>query len=123
MSGDVNPFDAGATVVDASKVDLRLPQAPQPTFYSGLNVEVIDAIHKLIGEGEIAIAAAALMPKYCVFVVRDNGLVRNYDWHYIKRCFEQHGSEACVFQYCLIEHRFIGRARDWFVDERIEKIT
>lgn len=120
MSNDA--YDAGATIVDPSKVDLRLPQTPQPTYYSGDNVEVIDAIHKLIGEGEIAVGAAALVPKYCVFVIRDNGRVSLYDWSHINRCFAQNGSEACVFQYCLIEHRFIGRARDWFVDERIEKI-
>lgn len=114
-------FDIGERIVQ--EVDLRLPQAPQPVYYSGCNVEVIEAVHKLIGEGEIAVGAAALVPKYCVFVVRDDGRVRDYDWNHLKRCFAQHGSEAQVFQYCLIEHRFIGRARDWFVDERIEKIT
>lgn len=90
--------------------------------YRGDSTEVIAAIFRYIGEGQI-VSTAEPPPKYCVFTTLPDGRVIAADYAEIARCFAAYGAEACVFEYCLIEHRFIGRQADWFIPERIEKIT
>lgn len=123
---NTNAFDAGATIVDASKVDLRLPQAPPPIFYrpclrSGVDEEVREQIRRFIGEGDIIeVADQDVFPKYCIFV-QVAGQVQYADFTQgIERCFRKHGTEACVFEYCPIQKQFIGRAHDYFVTARIQ---
>lgn len=117
-------YDAGATVVDATKVDLRLPQAPQPIWFRSSHVrcgEVVLDIRRYFGEGAIY-DGNSIIPKYGVFIVLASGLVSRDDFVGIESIFRIHGTESQVFQYCPIERKFIGRPKEWFISERIEKV-
>lgn len=104
-------------------VDLRLPLAPKPILFRGgtpHDEEVVAAIRRSIGDGEIVTATAAEdAPRYTIFLSQDNGCVDVPTYEGINKCFRKHGLEACVFEYLRIEKIFKARYEHYFVSERL----